>query len=90
MLTAFVLTIGLFYIAFFHALPAVLVAGSGRVRGNDLSLWIFAVLFTSWLGFVAFMVVTTMEQAQRRPAEAAREERRRRLGAIDISDSSPG
>jgi len=84
-----VLTTGLFYVALFHALPAVLVAGSGRVRGNDLTLWIIAVLFTSWLGFVAFMVVTTMEQPQKRAANAALDERRRQLGAVDVSDHRP-
>jgi hypothetical protein len=54
-----VLTVLLFWFALFHALPAYLVISSGRVRGNDLTLWLLAVLFTSWLGFIAFLIVTT-------------------------------
>lgn len=44
-----------------NALPAIIVFGSNRAVGNDRVLWIVAVLFTSWAGFLAFMVVTTLK-----------------------------
>jgi len=83
------LTVVLFWLALFHALPAVLVIGSGRVRGKDLQLWVIAVLFTSWLGFVAFMVVTTMDREPRRAADAAMAQNRRAMPVLDISDHRP-
>ena len=79
------LVAGLFYV-----LPAVLVIGSGRVRGNDLVLWVAAVLFTSWLGFVAFLVVTTLAAPQQRAARDAIDARRARIPTLDISDHRPG
>jgi len=80
------LTVGLFWLALFHALPTVLVIGSGRVRGRDLELWAIAVLFTSWLGFVAFMVVTTGERERRRTQDAAIAQKHRAAPVLDISD----
>jgi len=85
-----IITIVLFWLALFHVLPAVLVAGSGRVRGKDLQLWLVAVLFMSWLGFVAFMVVTTLERAQRSAADPAPATRPRAIPSIDISDRRVG
>ena len=85
-MTPLIITILLFWLALFHVLPAVLVIGSERVRGKDLQLWIVAVLFTSWLGFVAFMVVTTIERPQRHAVDGALAARRRALPTIDISD----
>jgi hypothetical protein len=66
-------------------LPAVLVLISGRVQGRDPALRFFAALLASWLGFVAFMVVTTLERQRR--AETLR--RARALPARRISDHSP-
>jgi uncharacterized membrane protein YhaH (DUF805 family) len=84
------LTVVLFWLALFHVLPAVLVIGSRRVRDKDLELWVIAVLFTSWLGFVAFMVVTTMDREQRRAADAAIAQKRRAMPVLGISDHRPG
>jgi len=83
-------TLGLMFIVagLFYVLPAVLVIASGRVRGNDLALWVAAVLFTSWLGFVAFMTATTIDRRQRR-ATAGRVRHARTLPVLDISDHSP-
>ena len=70
----------------FNLLPAILVVTSGRVRGEERGLWTIAVLFTSWIGFVAFMVVTTMEAPRRRAAARELEARRKAIPVLDISD----
>jgi len=86
------LALGLMFIVagLFYLLPAVLVIASGRVRGNDLALWVAAVLFTSWLGFVAFLVVTTIAAPQQRAARNAIDARRAQMPTLDISDHRPG
>jgi hypothetical protein len=85
-----IITILLFWLALFHVLPAVLVIGSERVRGKDRDLWLLAVLFTSWLGFVAFLVVTTLEEPSKRAHRAAMLQKAKNLPRSDISDSRIG
>lgn len=58
---ATVLIIWLALLFVMNALPAIIVFGSTRVDGNDRVLWVVAVLFTSWVGFLAFMIVTTLK-----------------------------
>ena len=43
-------------LALIWVLPAVLVAFSADVQGSEKALWISGVLFTSWLGFVLFLL----------------------------------
>ncbi len=42
--------------ALIWVLPAVLVAFSADVQGSEKVLWMLGVLFTSWLGFVVFLI----------------------------------
>ncbi|MEO8673705.1 MAG: hypothetical protein ABI411_20545 [Tahibacter sp.] len=46
----------------FNVVPALVVflLGKERCRTGEHGLWILGVLFTSWLGFIAFLVVTTL------------------------------
>ena len=74
-------------LAISNVLPAVLVLASRRVAGQELTLWFFAVLFASWLGFVAFMSVTTL-QRQKKPSTGAGLRQSRGLPVLDISDHS--
>jgi hypothetical protein len=70
-------------------LPAVLVAFSRRTAGGERVLWTLAVLFTSWLGFVAFMIATS--QRPRDASGASKRSARRYVSrGIDISDHRPG
>jgi hypothetical protein len=85
-MTPLLITILLFWLALFHVLPAVLVIAADRVRGSEMQLWVAAVFFTSWLGFVAFMIVTTLDRKPERANDAALGQRRRNLPALDISD----
>lgn len=71
-------------------LPAVLVLVSRRVAGGERLLWTIAVLFTSWLGFVAFLVVTTLSPSAVGHAAAKRRARRHVPAGLDISDHRPG
>ncbi len=71
-------------------LPAALVAISRRAVGGERLLWTIAVLFTSWLGFVAFMVVTSVAPRARVTANADRRPRRYVPRATEISDHRPG
>lgn len=72
-----------------NVLPAVLVLASGRVRGQELALWFFAALFGSWLGFIAFMTVTTLDREKRSDlAKHAQLRQSRNLRVLDVSDHS--
>ncbi len=81
------LAVILLALAVSNVLPAVLVLASGRARGQELALWFFAALFASWLGFVAFMVVTTLAR-QNKTASATELRQSRNLPVLDISDHS--
>lgn len=64
LLSQMLLLVGLF------VLPAVIVFTSRRPVSNK-GLWVFATLFTSWLGLLVFLAVT--EFANR--SEVARDQR---------------
>ena len=83
------LTLGLFWLALFHVLPAVLVLNSQRSPIKDRNLWAVGVLFTSWLGFIAFMVVTTMEPLQPTRDAVAERLRQSRGSVLDSSEHQP-
>ena len=54
------------FLLIFNVAPAaaVYLFGADRCKPGEHGLWIVGVLFTSWLGFVAFLVVTTLRPPQ--------------------------
>jgi hypothetical protein len=54
-------------VAFIYLTPVIWVLLSGRSRGGAKFGWLLVVLFFSWLGLAAFLIVT---QAQRNRANA--------------------
>lgn len=42
-------------------LPAAIIAFSARVQGSAKVLWVLVTAFTSWLGFLAFMLAASRQ-----------------------------
>jgi len=44
--------------------PAAIIAVSARVQGSGKALWVLVAAFTSWLGFLVFMLATSRQDDQ--------------------------
>ena len=54
-----------------YLLPVILTAASKKVTGIEKLSWVIVVLFSAWIGFLVFLVATTIAANKSTPVDQA-------------------